>query len=132
MKKRTAFIGAILSLIPFGQPLIIKTGFALSSTGLMLLVSDNVYANDGVYYFNLGNEKADKGDHYGAISDYSKAIEINPVYAKAYKNRSKSKESIGDIKGACADAKKAFSLGEEDANKGWIKENCKFFKSYFK
>jgi hypothetical protein len=28
------------------------------------------------------------------------------------------------MKGACADAKKAFSLGDEDANKSWIKENC--------
>ena len=37
MKKRTAFIGAILSLIPFGQPLIIKTGIFLSTTGITIL-----------------------------------------------------------------------------------------------
>ena len=71
MKKRTAFIGAILSLIPFGQPLLMKTGVALSSTGLMLLVSENVYARDANYFFNRAYKKAEKGDHYGAIAEYT-------------------------------------------------------------
>ena len=44
MKKRTAFIGAILSLIPLGQPLIIKTGVVLSTTGLIISVPEKVYA----------------------------------------------------------------------------------------
>ena len=35
MKKRTAFVGALLSLIPLGQPLIIKTGAFLSTTVLI-------------------------------------------------------------------------------------------------
>ena len=109
MKKRTAFIGAILSLIPLGQPLIIKTGVALSSTGLMLLVSDNVYANDGVGYFNLGNEKADEGDHYGAISDFSKAIEIRPA-VDAYNNRANRKVNIEDYYGAISDFNKALEM----------------------
>ena len=82
--------------------------------------------------FGAEHKKYKIKDYYGAISDYTKAIEIDPVYALAYTNRSESKENIGDIKGACADAKKAFSLGDEDANKSWIMENCKFFKSYFK
>ena len=62
MKKRTAFIGAILSLIPLGQPLIIKTGVALSSIGLMLLVSENVYARDANYFFNRAYKKAEKAE----------------------------------------------------------------------
>ena len=49
MKKRTAFIGAILSLIPFGQPLLIKTGVVLSTTGLILAVSENVHAEDASF-----------------------------------------------------------------------------------
>ena len=52
MKKRTAFIGAILSLIPFGQPLIIKTGVALSTSGFLFSVPEIVYATDNSYYFN--------------------------------------------------------------------------------
>ena len=40
-------------------------------------------------------------------------------------NRSISKEDLGDIKGACIDAKKTVSLGYEDSeNKKWIQENC--------
>ena len=67
MKKRTVFIGSILSLIPLGQPLFIKTGFVLSTTGLMHSLSEKVYAGDNSYYFNLAFDKGEKGDHYGAI-----------------------------------------------------------------
>ena len=49
MKKRTAFIGAILSLIPFGNPLLIKTGVVLSSSALMLSLPEIVNANDADY-----------------------------------------------------------------------------------
>ena len=35
MKKRTAFIGALVSLIPLGQPLLIKTGVTFSTVGVM-------------------------------------------------------------------------------------------------
>ena len=52
MKKRTAFIGALLSLIPLGQPLIIKTGVVLSTTGFLFSVSEKVYARDNSYYFD--------------------------------------------------------------------------------
>ena len=40
MKKRTAFIGTILSLIPLGQPLIIKNliGYVLIIGGILMLV----------------------------------------------------------------------------------------------
>ena len=158
MKKRTAFIGAILSLIPLGQPLIIKTGVVLSTTSLMLSVSEKLYAGDYSYYFNSAYEKGNNGNHYGAISDFTKAIEINPsegayynrgnrrmnlkdyygaisdyikaieldpTFIKAYINRSIAKEKIGDINGACFDAKKAISLGDNNfTNKNWIKDNC--------
>ena len=51
MKKRTAFISAILSLIPLGQPLIIKTGVVLSKTGLMLYVPEKSHAQSGDFYY---------------------------------------------------------------------------------
>ena len=44
MKKRTAFIGAILSLIPLGQPLLIKTGVVLSTTGIIISHTEKVFA----------------------------------------------------------------------------------------
>ena len=110
MKKRTAFIGAILSLIPLGQPLIIKTGVFLSTTGLILSFPEKVYAEDNSYYFNSAYDKAEIGDHYGAISDYTKAIEINPQYDSAYYNRGNSKNALKDYYGAISDYSKAIEI----------------------
>ena len=64
MKKRTALIGAILSLIPLGQPLIIKTGLFLSSSALMISLPDKLNAGDNSYYFNRAYEKGENGDYY--------------------------------------------------------------------
>tara|TARA_Y100000589_G_scaffold91963_1_gene86747 strand:- start:286 stop:546 length:261 start_codon:yes stop_codon:yes gene_type:complete len=86
MKKRTFFIGAILSLISLGQPLIIKNGAVVSTTRFLLFVPDKVYAGDNSYYFDRAFEKGENGDYYGAISDYTKAIEINPNDSRAYYN----------------------------------------------
>ena len=70
-------------------------------------------------------KKIKKEDFYGAIADYTKAIEINPNFKSAFKNRSIAKEMIGDIKGACLDAKKSVSLGDTASdNQQWIKQNC--------
>jgi hypothetical protein len=45
-------------------------------------------------------------------------------------NRSIAREILGDIKGACFDAKKIASLGFKGikTNNDWIKNNCKRFK----
>ena len=110
MKKRTAFIGAILSLIPLGQPLLIKTGVVLSTTGLLLSFPEKVNAGDNSYYFNRAYDKAKRGDHYGAISDYTKAIEINPQYESAYYNRGNAKEDLEDYYGAISDYEKAIEI----------------------
>ena len=125
MKKRTAFIGAILSLISLGHPLIIKTGVVFSTTGLMFSFPEKMNAETFEYYFELAYEKGQKGDYYGAISDYTKAIEIDPNKSNAFINRSIVKETIGDIEGACLDAKKSVSLGDTSSNiQTWIKKNC--------
>ena len=50
--------------------------------------------------------KNNPGDYNGAISDYTKAIQIDPNYASAYSNRNISKENLGDLSGACADWEK--------------------------
>ena len=84
MKKRTAFIGAFLSLIPLGQPSFIKTGVVLSSSVVLLSLPEKVNAETFTFYFNRAFEKGEKGDYYGAISDYTKAIEINPNDEIAY------------------------------------------------
>ncbi len=57
------------------------------------------------------------GNYQGAISDYNKAIEIDPQYALAYNIRGLLKGMLGDFKGGCLDLRKASSLGSEDATK---------------
>ena len=110
MKKRNAFVGAILSLMSFGQPLLIKTGVVLSATGLILSVPQKVYTQTSTFYFNRANDKANNGDHHGAILDYTKAIEINPNDAKAFLNRGYSKAELKNHYGAISDFTKAIRI----------------------
>ena len=60
-----------------------------------------------------------------AISDFDKVIEIgtDPLMKEVYKKRGLSKKSLGDLKGACEDWKKAAELGNEEAAK-LVEENC--------
>ena len=55
------------------------------------------------------------GDHYGAISDYTKVIEINSNDNQAYYFRGSSKYYLNDKRGACADWRKAANLGNTTA-----------------
>ena len=57
-------------------------------------------AEDFIYQ---GYTKGKLGDLYGAITDYTKAIEINPNSFVAYNNRGLSKLQLKDYKGAIAD-----------------------------
>ena len=82
-----------------------------------------VYANTAEFYSNRAKDKYYSGDYYGAISDYTKAIEINPNYALGFGNRGAAKEKIGDMQGACNDWRKASYLGYESAAK-WLRNQC--------
>ena len=111
MKKRTAFICAILSLIPLGQSLFFKIGVVLSSSAVILSLPDKVYAESANFYFNRAYDKNEKGDYYGAISDYTKAIEINPTYADAYYNRGNIKgRELKDNQSALLDFNKSLEI----------------------
>ena len=86
MKKRIAFVGAILSLIPFGQPLLIKKGIALSTVGLTTFVSEKVNAEfrNVDRFFKIYNKRIDEGDYEGAVSIMKKLISQFPKFAPAY------------------------------------------------
>ena len=62
-------------------------------------------------YFSRGLSQINLKDYNGAISDYTKLIELDPNEAEAYKNRAISKYYTNDLKGACEDARKSGSLG---------------------
>ena len=125
MKKRTAFIGAILSLIPLGQPLLIKTGVVLSSSIVMLSLPEKVNADNDDFYYQRGLSKfqnalsGDKtADPWSAIIDFTKAIEINPSHADAYYLR-----GVLQLLSACSDFEQASTLGQKTAI-GEFKRYC--------
>ncbi len=92
---------------------------------------EKVNANNNNFYFKRGVEKQNKGDSYGAISDFTKAIEINPQHADAYYNRGNAKHKLEDYDGAISDYTKAIEINPQDAdaynNRGWIKEKLKVY-----
>ncbi len=125
MKKRITAIAAALSLIPIGQPLLVGGGAALTSAAVMLSVPQQAKADNSVFYYHRGVERQNVGNYSGAISDYSKAIEINPRYGDAYYNRGLAKRQLRDYSGAIADYNKAIEINPRDAeaynNRGWVK-----------
>ena len=67
--------------------------------------------------------KDDLKDHYGAIADFTKAIELDPNDALAYINRGIAKANLKDIKGCCYDLIKSINLGSTQ-NVDWVRKNC--------
>jgi len=49
-------------------------------------------------------------DHASAIQDFDRAIELNPKYANAYRNRGAARKAAGDVNGAAADLERAKQL----------------------
>ena len=114
MKKRTAAIVVFLSLMPVVKPLLIGTGAVLTSAAVIFSVPEYAKGESASYYYNRGIDKFDAGDYYGAISDFNKAIEINPRYADAYVNRGVTKRRSGDNYGAISDYNKAIEINPND------------------
>ena len=111
MKKRTALIGAILSLIPLGQPLIIKTGVVLSTTGLILSVPEKAqaenYSISAIEYVISAKNYYEEGNFEKALEDLNKAILIYPQDYYSYYLRSYVKNKLNDPYGEISDLNKA-------------------------
>lgn len=61
-------------------------------------------------YYNKGTAKVDLQDYSGAIAEFTKAIEINPLDAEAYMKRGEAKNALRDYQGSRADTKKATEI----------------------
>ncbi len=92
--KRTFWLLIVLLLLP-------SAGCATMHTDL----------NDAKAYNNRGLSYARKGQHDQAISDYDKALEINPRNAKPYYNRGIAYFEKGQYDKAWGDVHKAQDLG---------------------
>jgi len=61
-------------------------------------------------YLRRGAARQNKGDLEGAISDYTRAIEIDSRDADAYDRRGEARRTRGDLDGAIADSTKAIEI----------------------
>ncbi len=127
MKKRISAIAAVLSLMPLGQPLVIGTSAVLTSAAVMLSVPEKVKAENAEFYFKRAFKKGEVGDSYGAISDYNKAIEINPKYYDAYINRGNQKKALKDYEGAIKDFNRAIIINPDDSFAYYNRARAKWF-----
>ncbi len=132
MKKRTAFIGALLSLIPIGQPFLVKGGVSLLTSAFVVLHHEKVNAESAQFFINRGVDKLDAEDYEGAISDFTEAIKINPKNGDVYYNRGIAKEDLEDYKGAISDYTEAIRINSKDGdaynNRGNAKLNLEDYK----
>ena len=130
MKKRITFIGAILSLIPLGQPLLIKTGLFLSTAGLMFSVPEQVLSETTFSILQRGLKKLENDDYYGAISLCSRVIDdkkLNPdreLRGLAFFCLASAKMSLDDNKGACSDMRTSYSIYAHDLTLKRIRDFC--------
>jgi len=67
------------------------------------------------FYFNRGVTSYKKGQLDQAISDYTKALEINPKYAEAYYNRGNVYSDKGQYDQAISDFTKALEINPKYA-----------------
>ena len=78
-------------------------------------------------YNSDGDKKSKLKDYQGAISDYTKAIDIDPNYSIAYFNRGVVKSKLKDYYGAISDYNKAIEHNPNHRNsyinRGIAKEN---------
>lgn len=65
-------------------------------------------------YFYNGVDKVKLKDHYGAIADFTKVIEIEPNNFVSYNNRGLMKQELNDHYGAIADFTKAIEIDPND------------------
>ncbi len=71
--------------------------------------------NDAFAYNNRGVAYRSKGQYDQAISDFNKALEINPRYARAHYNRGNTYYQMGRYDQAISDYNKALEINPRHA-----------------
>ena len=81
---------------------------------------------NAVDFYCRGLSRQTNNDTPGAIADFTRAIELNPKYIEAIKDRGNAKASKGDLAGALADYNLALEIDPRYAraynNRGLIQQ----------
>ena len=96
---------------------------------LNFFVSYSQTAND---YYDRGNAKQELKEYKAAITDYDKAIELNPNFTEAYSKRGNVKSLLQEYKEAILDYDKAIELNpnyyKAYSNRAVAKQELKEYK----
>jgi lipoprotein NlpI len=93
-----------------------QRSFALCAATLALLVAAvSCRKAESIIYYDSGTAKQAKGDLEGAITDFNRAIELDPKRTNAYNNRGLARAAKGDVEGAIADYNHAIELDPKSA-----------------
>ena len=100
---------------------------------ISIFLGFSVNAQTAQEYGKSAIKKAENGDLYGAIADFTKQIELDPKDFIAFGNRGISKSSLGDYSGAIEDFTKSIKIEPNYAdsyiNRGLLKNN--YLKDYY-
>jgi len=91
----------------------------------IFLLSCSINTKTWKEYYNSGLKKHKNRDYYGAITDYTKSIELNSNFVYAYWFRGVAKEIMNDRKGACKDYKISAGMGHKGAKEIIWDDHCK-------
>jgi clan AA aspartic protease (TIGR02281 family) len=115
-----------------GQSALSKLGMITidyAKNQLIINEQKEVYATQkgtALDYFLLGNESFNQSNFSLATEYYSKAIEINNKYLRAYYNRGTALSKLKDHKGAISDYNKAIELNHDFADAYYNRGNSKY------
>ncbi len=107
----------------------VKNGYskALGNETVIYETPNNMQTAEEYFYSALSKQQL--GLNYDAISDYTKAIEIDSSYDAAYYNRGLVKDKLKDYSGSISDFNKAIELNPNDAesysSRGVVKAELK-------
>jgi tetratricopeptide (TPR) repeat protein len=81
---------------------------------IIILMAFGIYnattAQNARQYYKTGLTFVEAGNHKDAIDQFTKAINMEPEYAQAYVERSRSYESLGELQHAADDLKRALTF----------------------
>jgi tetratricopeptide (TPR) repeat protein len=76
-------------------------------------LSGNLMAQNARQFYKTGLTFVEAGNHKDAVDQFSKAVDLDPEYAQAYVERSRSYEALGDLQNASDDLKRALTFEQK-------------------